>query len=117
MRAATLKRSGMVGAAVGLLLGAQLAISPAARAAEAMTYLFPAPPSLPAFGPIRLAKGKGYFTEAGIDVNFAVGRGGVECAGMRARLHCPLRQGHCRISATACGAVARVPSVPTSFAM
>ena len=47
----------------------------AALAAETVTYLFPAPPSLPAFGPIRLAKGKGYFTEAGIDVNFAVGRG------------------------------------------
>ena len=26
-----------------------------------MTYLFPAPPLLPAFGPIRLAQGKGYF--------------------------------------------------------
>src|SRR6185369_1127621 len=42
--------------------------------------LFPAPPSLPAFGPIRLAKGKGYFAEAGIDVNFAIGRGGVDVA-------------------------------------
>jgi NitT/TauT family transport system substrate-binding protein len=49
-------------------------------AAEAVTYLFPAPPSLPAFGPIQLAKGKGYFTAAGLDVNFAVGRGGVDVA-------------------------------------
>ena len=51
-----------------------------AIAAEAVTYLFPAPPILPAFGPIQLAKGKGYFAQAGIDVNYAVGRGGVDVA-------------------------------------
>jgi NitT/TauT family transport system substrate-binding protein len=49
-------------------------------AAESVTYLFPAPPMLPAFGPIQLAKGKGYFAEAGLEVNFAVGRGGVDVA-------------------------------------
>src|SRR5258707_12308245 len=43
---------------------------------EKVTYLFPAPPILPAFGPIQLAQGKGYFTAAGLDVSFAVGRGG-----------------------------------------
>jgi NitT/TauT family transport system substrate-binding protein len=80
MRAAGLKAIGIFGAAVGLLMGAQFGTSPVANAAEAVTYLFPAPPSLPAFGPIRLAKGKGYFAEAGIDVNFAVGRGGVDVA-------------------------------------
>ena len=47
---------------------------------EEITYLFPAPPILPAFGPIRLAQGKGYFKEAGLDVKFAVGRGGVDVA-------------------------------------
>src|SRR5215471_11654748 len=62
------------------VLLAQLTTSPVALAAETITYLFPAPPSLPAFGPIRLAKGKGYFAEAGIDVNFATGRGGVDVA-------------------------------------
>jgi len=51
-----------------------------AAAAESITYLFPAPPILPAFGPIQLAKGKGYFAAAGLDVNFAVGRGGVDVA-------------------------------------
>ena len=51
-----------------------------AVAAESVTYLFPAPPSLPAFGPIQLAKGKGYFAQAGLDVNYAVGRGGVDVA-------------------------------------
>jgi len=53
---------------------------PAARADEKITYLFPAPPILPAFGPIQIAKGKGYFSQAGLDVNYAVGRGGVDVA-------------------------------------
>ena len=51
-----------------------------ARADETITYLFPAPPLLPAFGPIRLAQGKGYFQQAGLTVNFATGRGGVDVA-------------------------------------
>ncbi len=51
-----------------------------AQAIEKITYLFPAPPILPAFGPIQLAKGKGYFSQAGLDVNYAVGRGGVDVA-------------------------------------
>src|SRR5262245_32810700 len=65
--------------ALGALLG--LGVSPApAQAPEKVTYLFPAPPVLPAFGPIQLAKGKGYFSEAGLDVSFAVGRGGIDVA-------------------------------------
>jgi NitT/TauT family transport system substrate-binding protein len=67
-------------AAAGTLAWGMVAFPPRAVAAEAVTYLFPAPPSLPAFGPIQIAKGKGYFTEAGIDVSFAVGRGGVDVA-------------------------------------
>src|SRR5579863_9336741 len=63
------------GAALGLGM-----LSAPARATEKITYLFPAPPILPAFGPIRLAQGKGYFSQAGFDVNFAVGRGGVDVA-------------------------------------
>src|SRR5713101_8642574 len=66
--------------AAAIASAAPLLMLPPAFAAETVTYLFPAPPSLPAFGPIRLAKGKGYFAEAGIDVNFAVGRGGVDVA-------------------------------------
>jgi NitT/TauT family transport system substrate-binding protein len=50
------------------------------RAEEKITYLFPAPPLLPAFGPIRLASGKGYFKDAGLDVSYATGRGGVDVA-------------------------------------
>jgi NitT/TauT family transport system substrate-binding protein len=51
-----------------------------ALATEKITYLFPAPPLLPAFGPIQIAKGKGYFAEGGLDVSYAVGRGGVDVA-------------------------------------
>jgi NitT/TauT family transport system substrate-binding protein len=64
---------------IALGLGVLSAGSPA-RADEKITYLFPAPPILPAFGPIRLAQGKGYFKDAGIDVSFATGRGGVDVA-------------------------------------
>jgi NitT/TauT family transport system substrate-binding protein len=70
----------IAGIAVGTLLGLGLAMTPGASAAESVTYLFPAPPSLPAFGPIQLAKGKGYFAQAGLDVSYAVGRGGVDVA-------------------------------------
>jgi NitT/TauT family transport system substrate-binding protein len=63
-----------------LIVGLILAAAARAVAAEAVTYLFPAPSSLPAFGPIQLAKGKGYFAATGLDVTFAVGRGGVDVA-------------------------------------
>jgi NitT/TauT family transport system substrate-binding protein len=66
-------------AAVALGVAALHSIAPA-RADEKITYLFPAPPILPAFGPIQIAKGKGYFSQAGLDVNYAVGRGGVDVA-------------------------------------
>ena len=62
-----------IAALIGLL-------SAPARALEDVTYLFPAPPILPAFGPIQLAKGKGYFEANGLNVKFAVGRGGVDVA-------------------------------------
>src|ERR1700760_4617748 len=66
----------------GAAFGVGLLAAPAvhAQSLEKITYLFPAPPVLPAFGPIRLAQGKGYFKEAGFDVEFAVGRGGVDVA-------------------------------------
>ena len=65
---------------LGAVLACGLLSAAPAVAADAVTYLFPAPPVLPAFGPIQLAKGKGYFSEAGLDVSFAVGRGGVDVA-------------------------------------
>jgi NitT/TauT family transport system substrate-binding protein len=66
-------------AGLAICLGFWLSAS-AVQAAEKITYLFPAPPLLPAFGPIQLAKGKGYFSQAGLDVSYAVGRGGVDVA-------------------------------------
>ncbi len=79
-RAVLFLKSVAFGVFAAALAVAHLAIVQPASAAESVTYLFPAPPSLPAFAPIRLAKGKGYFAEAGIDVNFAMGRGGVDVA-------------------------------------
>jgi NitT/TauT family transport system substrate-binding protein len=69
----------MATAAIGLIAGLAIATT-SARSAETITYLFPAPPVLPAFAPIQLAKGKGYFAQEGLDVNYAVGRGGVDVA-------------------------------------
>src|ERR1700741_4542731 len=67
--------------AAGGAFGWGLLRAPAfAQAPEKVTYLFPAPPILPAFGPIQLAQGKGYFNSAGLYVRSAVGRGGVDVA-------------------------------------
>jgi NitT/TauT family transport system substrate-binding protein len=51
-----------------------------ALAAEKLTYLFPAPDFLPAFAPFHLARSRGYFGAAGLDVEFRVGRGGADVA-------------------------------------
>jgi NitT/TauT family transport system substrate-binding protein len=76
-----LSRRVLIRSAGGITLGVgALGIARDARADEEITYLFPAPPILPAFGPIRLAEGKGYFKQAGLTVNFATGRGGVDVA-------------------------------------
>ena len=77
--------------AAAVLLTCLLALPSKTRAAEAVTYLFPAPPTLPAFGPIQLAKGKGYFANAGLDVNYAVARGGVDVAKQVGAGNAPLR--------------------------
>jgi NitT/TauT family transport system substrate-binding protein len=67
-------------ATIGCLLALLTFFVSPAFALEDVTYLFPAPPILPAFGPIQLAKGKGYFEANGLNVRFAVGRGGVDVA-------------------------------------
>jgi len=48
--------------------------------AEAITYLLPAPLSLPAFGPFVVAQQRGYFKAEGLEVTFQVGKGGVDVA-------------------------------------
>lgn len=62
-------------AAVALTISAGIA-----AAQEKVTYLFPAPDFLPAFAPFQLAKGNGYFKDAGLDVTFQVGKGGADVA-------------------------------------
>ena len=46
-----------------------------AYAAEKVIYLFPAPDFLPAFSPFQLARHKGYYSDAGLDVSFQVEEG------------------------------------------
>ena len=64
---------------LGGLLAAPAIVRPA-FAAEPMTYLFPAPPTLPAFVPHQLAMARGYFTKEGLNVTFQTGRGGADTA-------------------------------------
>ncbi|MBI1200872.1 MAG: ABC transporter substrate-binding protein [Rhodopseudomonas sp.] len=51
-----------------------------ASAAEKVTFLLPAPATLPAFAPYQLAKSKGYYAAEGLDVHFQVAKGGVDVA-------------------------------------
>jgi NitT/TauT family transport system substrate-binding protein len=51
-----------------------------ARAAERVTYLLPAPIFLPAFGPWILARHRGYYRDAGLDVDFQTAKGGADVA-------------------------------------
>lgn len=64
-----------------MLLGAALAL-PALRAhaQEAVTYLFPAPPFLPAFAPHQIALRRGYYAANGVNVTFQTGQGGANVA-------------------------------------
>jgi len=57
-----------------------LAATSVAHAQQKVTYLLPAPAFLPAFGPWMLARGKGYYAEEGLDVEFVTARGGVDVA-------------------------------------
>jgi NitT/TauT family transport system substrate-binding protein len=75
------------GAAIGL---AHWNTPASAQELEKVTYLFPAPPVLPAFAPIQLAKGKGYFAQAGLEVSYQVARGGVDVAKMVSAGNAPL---------------------------
>lgn len=64
------------------LLAATALVSPLAAQAQLreVTYLLPAPGTLPAFGPWMLAQAKGYYEKEGLKVNFVTARGGVDVA-------------------------------------
>jgi NitT/TauT family transport system substrate-binding protein len=49
-------------------------------APEEVTYLLPAPASLPAFAPWMIAQQQGYYADEDIKVNFVSGKGGVDVA-------------------------------------
>src|ERR1700675_3474867 len=51
-----------------------------AVADEEITYLLPAPASLPAFSPLMIAQHKGYYTAEGLKVRFVTGQGGADVA-------------------------------------
>lgn len=62
-------------------LAAAFAFTPAAQATpDEVTYLLPAPATLPAFAPWMLAQQKGYYAEENLKINFVSGKGGVDVA-------------------------------------
>lgn len=64
-----------------LLATASFVLPAAAQAPlQKVTYLLPAPGTLPAFGPWMLAQAKGYYAAEGLEVEFVAGRGGVDVA-------------------------------------
>ena len=65
-----------------VLTAAVLATAGGSSSASAkdVTYLLPAPPFLPAFGPWMLAQAKGYYRSEGLNVKFQTARGGVDVA-------------------------------------
>ena len=63
-----------------LSVGALLAPLAAHAQLQKITYLLPAPGTLPAFGPWMLAQAKGYYAAEGLEVEFVTGRGGVDVA-------------------------------------
>ena len=69
------------GLAAAVLAGTlAAAMATPAAALEKITYLLPAPLSVPAFAPWIIAKQLGYYKDAGYEVNFVVAKGGVDVA-------------------------------------
>lgn len=66
-------------ALTGCALAASLVSAQAAELKQ-VTYLLPAPPSLPAFAPWMLAVQRGYYAAEGLDVTFVMGKGGADVA-------------------------------------
>jgi NitT/TauT family transport system substrate-binding protein len=74
----TFTRRACLAFAVTASLGAPMASQ--AQALQQVTYLLPAPGTLPAFGPWMLAQARGYYKDEGLEVKFVTGRGGVDVA-------------------------------------
>ena len=56
------------------------ALEARAQTMEEVSYLLPAPATLPAFGPWVLAQQRGYYARENLKVTFMVGKGGVDVA-------------------------------------
>ena len=67
-------------AAVALLAAGTCLAAQAQGALEEITYLMPAPPSLPAFAPWQIAAAKGFYAQEGLRLKFVLARGGVDVA-------------------------------------
>ena len=67
-------------ALAGLMATPAFRFAHAADKLQKVTFLFPAPAFLPAFAPHQIAKSRGYFKDAGLDVVFEVGHGGADVA-------------------------------------
>jgi NitT/TauT family transport system substrate-binding protein len=65
---------------LGVACAVAVALPTFAEAQTKMTYLFPAPNTLPAFIPFQIARHKGYYTAEGLDVTWQVGKGGADVA-------------------------------------
>ncbi|SNS89072.1 NitT/TauT family transport system substrate-binding protein [Noviherbaspirillum humi] len=63
-----------------LALAAAVVPTLAHAAPEEVTYLLPAPPNSPAFGPWMIAQQKGYYADENLKVTFVAGKGGVDVA-------------------------------------
>jgi NitT/TauT family transport system substrate-binding protein len=67
-------------ARAAVIAGAALAAFSAQAAPDEVTYLLPAPPTLPAFGPWMIAQQNGYYAAENLKVTFVAGKGGVDVA-------------------------------------
>jgi NitT/TauT family transport system substrate-binding protein len=81
-----MSRGAFANRCAAFLVGAAALIAPAAAssafaaAPEEVNFLLAAPPTLPAFGPLVVAKQLGFYSSAGYDVHFQVAHGGIEIA-------------------------------------
>ncbi|WP_109468327.1 ABC transporter substrate-binding protein [Albibacillus kandeliae] len=73
-------RFGFVKAATFAVATALATLPAVSHAQEKVSYLFPAPDFLPAFTPFQVARVKGYYEDAGLDVSWAIGKGGADVA-------------------------------------
>lgn len=71
------KTIGLIVAGMALAFGSAKGYADEARS---VTYLLPAPPSLPAFAPWIVAQERGYYKDEGLNVNFVTAKGGADVA-------------------------------------